>query len=146
MQVIRTIAWVLLVCGILIFSVYNWRPVEVTIWENLVLETKVPVLMVLAFLGGLVPVLAYHLSVKWALKRRIRTLENSLKTLATARSSDAAEPAAQPKPAPIPEPDAPSADDAGLPTPAPEPAPANLGPSDTETVTQNESENESTRP
>lgn len=89
MAVIRTIAWVALVCGLLIFSFYNWRPVEVTIWENLVLETKVPVLLVLAFLMGFVPLFAYHLSVKWALKRRVRNLENSLKTLATSRRSDA---------------------------------------------------------
>jgi lipopolysaccharide assembly protein A len=89
LAVIRTIVWILLVCGILIFSFYNWRPVEVTIWENLVLETKVPVALVLAFLIGFVPLFAYHLSVKWALKRRIRTLESSLKTLATSRRSDA---------------------------------------------------------
>lgn len=91
MQVIRTIAWVLLVCGILTFSFYNWQPVEVTIWENLVLETKVPVLLVLAFLAGLLPLLAYHLSVKWSLKRRIRNLEGSLKTLATSRRTDPAD-------------------------------------------------------
>lgn len=90
MQVIRTIAWILLFCGILIFSIYNWRPVEVTIWENMVLETKVPVLVVLAFLAGFVPVLAYHLSVRWGLKRRIRNLENSLKMLAVPRRSDSA--------------------------------------------------------
>ena len=95
MQIIRTIAWVLLVCGILIFSFYNWQPVEVTIWENLVLETKVPVLLVLAFLAGLLPLLAYHLSVKWSLKRRIRNLESSLKTLATSRRADT-EPGAVP--------------------------------------------------
>ncbi|MFN3989001.1 MAG: LapA family protein [Erythrobacter sp.] len=88
MAVIRTIAWILLVCGLLTFSFYNWRPVEVTIWENLVLETKVPVVLVLAFLAGFVPLFAYHLSVKWALKRRIRSLENSLKMLATNRRSE----------------------------------------------------------
>ena len=90
MAVIRTIAWVALVCGLMTFSFYNWRPVEVTIWENLVLETKVPVVLVLAFLMGFAPLFAYHLSVKWALKRRVRNLENSLKTLATPRRSDAA--------------------------------------------------------
>jgi len=88
LAVIRTIVWILLVCGLLIFSFYNWRPVEVTIWENLVLETKVPVLVLLAFLMGFVPLLAYHLSVKWALKRRVRSLESSLKTLATSRRTE----------------------------------------------------------
>jgi hypothetical protein len=90
-QIIRTLAFILLACGLLIFSFYNWRPVEVTIWENLVLETKVPVVLILAFLIGLVPLLAYHLSVKWRLKRRIRNLENSLKTLATTRRTDSSE-------------------------------------------------------
>lgn len=90
MQVIRTIAWILLVCGIMLFSFYNWRPVEITIWENLVLETKVPVVLVLAFLGGFVPLLAYHLSVSWEMKRRIRNLENSLKMLSTPRRSESA--------------------------------------------------------
>ncbi len=89
MQVIRTIAWILLVCGIMLFSFYNWRPVEITIWENLVLETKVPVVLVLAFLGGFVPLLAYHLSVSWGMKRRIRNLENSLKMVSTPRRSEA---------------------------------------------------------
>lgn len=88
MQVLRTIGWVLLVCAILIFSFYNWRPVEVMIWENMVLETKVPVLVVVAFLIGFAPLLAYHLSVKWSLKRRVRNLENSLKTLATTHRND----------------------------------------------------------
>lgn len=88
MQVLRTIGWVLLVCAILIFSFYNWRPVEVMIWENMVLETKVPVLVVVAFLIGFAPLLAYHLSVKWSLKRRVRNLESSLKTLATTHRND----------------------------------------------------------
>lgn len=90
MAVFRTILWIALVCGLLIFSFYNWRPVEVTIWENLVLETKVPVLIVLAFLLGFIPLLAYHLSVKWALKRRVRNLESSLKRLATSPRQDPA--------------------------------------------------------
>lgn len=90
MQVIRTIAWILLVCGIMLFSFYNWRPVEITIWENLVLETKVPVVLVLAFLGGFAPLLTYHLSVSWGMKRRIRNLENSLKMLSTPRRSESA--------------------------------------------------------
>lgn len=99
MQVLRTIIWILLICGILIFSFYNWRPVEVTIWENIVLETKVPMLVIAALVIGFVPVFAYHLSVKWSLKRRIRTLEASLKTLATthrnnSQGSPATEPAA----------------------------------------------------
>ena len=55
------------------------------LWENLVLETKVPVLVILAFLLGLVPMWLYHRSVKWSLGRRIRSLEASIKSTALAR-------------------------------------------------------------
>jgi lipopolysaccharide assembly protein A len=88
--IIRTIALVFLVFGLLVFSAYNWQPVEVNIWDNLVLETKVPVLVLLAFLLGFAPLFAYHQSVKWSLKRRVRHLESSLKSLAVPKRSDAA--------------------------------------------------------
>ena len=85
MKILRTIIWVLAAIGFLIFAIYNWNQVEVTLWQNLVLETKVPVLALLAFTLGFLPMWAYHLSVVWGLNRRIRTLENSLKHTALAR-------------------------------------------------------------
>lgn len=85
MRVLRTIIWVLAAVGFLIFAIYNWQPVELTLWQNLVLETKVPVLALLAFAAGFVPLFAYHLSVKWGLNRRVRALETSLKNAAMAR-------------------------------------------------------------
>ncbi|MEM6858782.1 MAG: hypothetical protein AAF559_13025 [Pseudomonadota bacterium] len=80
MQIVRTIIWVLLSVALLAFSVFNWETVEVTLWENLVLETKVPALVIISFLLGLVPMWAYHRSVKWSLSRRIRSLENAARS------------------------------------------------------------------
>ena len=80
MQIVRTIVWILILLAILIFSFFNWQPVEVTLWDNVVLETKVPALVIIAFLLGLVPMWLYHRSVKWSLNRRIRSLENSVKS------------------------------------------------------------------
>lgn len=88
MKVLRTIIWVLVFAGFLIFAIYNWQPVELTLWQNLVLETKVPVLALLAFAAGFVPLFAYHLSVKWGLNRRVRALENSLRNSALARQAE----------------------------------------------------------
>ena len=85
MKILRTIIWALTAIGFLIFAIYNWQPVELTLWQNLVLETKVPVLVLLAFALGFVPLFAYHLSVKWGLNRRVKALENSLKHTALAR-------------------------------------------------------------
>jgi len=97
-QIIRTIVWVLILFGILTFSFFNWDTVEVNLWENLVLETKVPVLVIVAFLLGLVPLWLYHRSVKWSLGRRIRSLEASIKSTALAHRHEprTAEPVQQP--------------------------------------------------
>lgn len=88
MRILRTIIWVFVLFGFLIFAIYNWQPVELTLWQNLVLETKLPVLAVLAFLIGFVPMWAYYRSIAWGLNRRIRALENSLKQTALARQAD----------------------------------------------------------
>ncbi len=88
MKILRTIILVLVAVGFLIFAIYNWQPVELTLWQNLVLETKVPVLALLAFALGFVPLWAYHLSVKWGLNRRIKALETSLKHTALARQHE----------------------------------------------------------
>ena len=88
MRILRTIIWIIALFGFLIFAIYNWQPVELTLWQNLVLETKLPVLVVLAFLIGFVPMWALHRSVTWGLNRRIRALENSLKQAALSRSAD----------------------------------------------------------
>lgn len=93
MKILRTILWVLAAFGFLIFAIYNWQPVELTLWQNLVLETKVPVLALLAFLAGFLPMWALHRSVVWGLNRRIRALETSLKNNAMARQREAQSPA-----------------------------------------------------
>jgi len=87
-QIVRTILWVMLACAIMLFSFLNWTPVEITLWDGFLVETKVPALVILAFLLGLVPMWLFHRSVKWGLNRRIRSLENSIKSSAMARQND----------------------------------------------------------
>ncbi|WP_271438543.1 DUF1049 domain-containing protein [Pontixanthobacter luteolus] len=87
MQVVRTILWVLLFVGLLAFSFFNWKPVEVTIWENLVLETKVPALVIISFLLGMIPTWLLHRGTKWRMNRRIKTLENAARSAAVSPSS-----------------------------------------------------------
>ncbi len=75
MQFVRTLFWVLILAALLIFSAFNWKTVEVQIWTNLVLETKLPALVIVAFLLGLVPTWLLHRGTKWRLNRRISHLE-----------------------------------------------------------------------
>lgn len=88
MQIVRTILWVVIAIAIMLFSILNWNPVEITLWDGILVETKVPALVILAFLLGIFPMWLYHRSVKWGLSRRIRSLENSIKSAAIARSRE----------------------------------------------------------
>lgn len=84
MQLVRTVVWVLLLVALLLFSLNNWEPVKVTIWEDLIWETKLPFLVFLAFLLGLVPMWLLHKAGRWRLKRRINALENTVKATSVA--------------------------------------------------------------
>ncbi len=75
MQIVRTIVWVLLLFSLLAFSFFNWKSVEVQIWSNLVLETKLPALVIISFLLGLLPMWLLHRASKWRATRRINALE-----------------------------------------------------------------------
>jgi len=124
-QIVRTIIWVLILFAILTFSFFNWDTVEVNLWENLVLETKVPVLVITAFILGLLPMWLYHRSVKWSLSRRIRSLEASIKSTALSQrhepTAGAAVDTAVDKPVDNP---APAQDDLALDSPAEDSKPA----------------------
>ncbi|GHA04163.1 LapA family protein [Novosphingobium arvoryzae] len=89
MQVIRTIVWVLLLVALLLFSINNWQPVEVKIWEGLVLETRLPALVIVSFLAGLLPMWLLHKGARWRLNRRIASLENSVRSVAISTPSNA---------------------------------------------------------
>ncbi|PLK24286.1 lipopolysaccharide assembly protein LapA domain-containing protein [Novosphingobium sp. TH158] len=77
MQIFRTVVWVVLVIALVIFAVNNWNVVQVKIWENLVLETKLPVLVLVAFLLGLLPMWLLHKGTRWRLHRQISSLQDA---------------------------------------------------------------------
>ena len=118
MQIVRTIVWVLLLVALLVFSAFNWKPVEVKILEGLVLETKIPALVVVSFLVGLVPMWMLHRANRFYMSRRISSLE-------TAARSAAVTPVAPPPP---PEEPASERIPASAPAPAPEQPAEDAGP------------------
>ena len=84
MHVVRTIVWLLLLVAFVIFSMANWEPgITVRIWQNLVVETKLPAVMLVAFLLGLVPMWLLSRAQKFALNRRISSLETAARSAAT---------------------------------------------------------------
>jgi hypothetical protein len=106
MKIVRTIVWVLLLIAFVAFTVANWEEgVDVQIWANLVVGTKLPAVVVIAFLIGLVPTWLLHRATKWQLHRRIASLEN-----AAHASAMAAAPSPQPASGAEPLPEEPRTD------------------------------------
>jgi len=104
MQIVRTIVWVLLLIVLLIFSINNWTPVSVKIWEGLVLETKIPALVVISFLLGLLPMWLLHRITAYAARRRISSLESAARTAAVTPVAPSPEPVVSENPAENPGP------------------------------------------
>lgn len=82
MQIVRTVIWVLLLVALAIFTYANWSPVSVRIWDNLLVDTMLPAIVVLAFAIGFVPMWMYHRAAKWQFNRRIAALEAAARSVA----------------------------------------------------------------
>ena len=96
MKIVRTIVWVLLLVALVIFAVNNWNPVEVKIWEGLVLETKIPALVVISFLLGLLPMWLLHRITAYSARRKITSLQTAALTASAPAVAPPAEPAMVP--------------------------------------------------
>lgn len=83
MQIIRTIVWVVVLLALLLFSINNWQDIEVKIWEGLILQTKLPVLVVSSFLLGLLPMWLLHKGASWRWNRKLGALENTVRAATT---------------------------------------------------------------
>jgi uncharacterized integral membrane protein len=77
MAFLRTLFWIALTVMVVVFSVRNWASVPVNLFGDTVVETKLPVLLLIAFLAGFVPLYIWHRATKWRLARKMTTLERA---------------------------------------------------------------------
>ncbi len=113
MQTVRTILWVALAVLLVVFAMYNWEPVTVRFWPGMVMETRLPVLLAVAFVLGSLPFWLAHRVTRYRMGRRVETTERELAIYRnTVGSSDSA---ATPAPTPL------AAEPAATPAPTPEP-------------------------
>lgn len=104
MGILRTIIWVVLTAILVIFAMANWIPVTVTIWPGQVLDTKLPVLILAAFLIGTLPMWIALRTTRWSLKRRLDSSERQLSDMRALANRPV-----EPVPAPAPVNDVPPA-------------------------------------
>ena len=81
MQFLKTLLWVTLIVGLTVFAINNWFPVSVSLWGGLRLDTKLPALVIAAFVLGFFPLYIFHRTTCWRMRRRITALEGNQRTV-----------------------------------------------------------------
>jgi len=108
MQFLKTAFWVVLAMLIMLFSVTNWTPVTINLWGGNQLITRLPLVVIVAFLAGSLPFWALHKTTRWRMRRKLDSAERAL-----AAVTPSYPPPAQPAPSPAaPSPTAPFAAEA----------------------------------
>ena len=77
MQFLRTLFWVVLAAFVAIIASENWRDVTLDLWGNLQADIKLPVLLAIVFLLGLVPTWLIMRGKMWRLQRRLAPEEQA---------------------------------------------------------------------
>ncbi len=80
MRFLKTLIWVTVIVGLIVFAINNWVPVSVSLWGGMRLDTKLPALVIVALLIGFVPLYFLHRTKMWRMKRRILSLEGNQRT------------------------------------------------------------------
>lgn len=75
MSFLRTLFWIVVAVVVALFCFNNWTVVSINLWNGLILDTKLPVLLLIVFLLGLLPPLVLWQATRWRLHRRVQGSE-----------------------------------------------------------------------
>lgn len=70
MSFLKTLFWIVVAVIVALFCFNNWTVVGVNLWNGLILETKLPILLGFFFLLGLLPTLLLWQATRYRLRRR----------------------------------------------------------------------------
>ncbi len=76
MRFLKTLIWITVIVGMIVFAVNNWVPATIKLWGGLWLDSKLPAFMIGSFLFGFVPLYIWHRATIWRMRRRIAFIEN----------------------------------------------------------------------
>ena len=77
MAFLRTLFWIAITVIVVVFSVRNWVPVPINLFGDTVVETKLPMLLLIGFLIGFVPLYVWHRAIRWHHSRKLSQAERS---------------------------------------------------------------------
>lgn len=81
MQFLKTLFWVALAIILVLFADANWRSVTISLWGGLEMDVKLPILVLISFLLGFLPMLVLHRARLWSFRRRIDIHERQAASL-----------------------------------------------------------------
>lgn len=55
MRFLRILLWLIAIVAGLIFAIRNWDDVSLALWGDVVMDIRLPLLLILTWLGGMVP-------------------------------------------------------------------------------------------
>lgn len=91
MHFLKTLFWVVVAVVAVVFGFRNWTRVTVHLWGGLEADTKLPVLMLIAFLVGFLPWFLLHKATRWKLKRKLEAAQRALEETRAQALSPASE-------------------------------------------------------
>ena len=77
MEFLKTLFWVLVAVLVALFASRNWTDVTLNLWGDIQADIKIPLLLLVFFLIGLLPTWLIMRARIWSLHRRIVALERS---------------------------------------------------------------------
>lgn len=95
MGFLRTLFWVAVTVVVVVFSIRNWVPVTINLFGDLQADVKLPVLLMIVFMIGFVPLYLWHHAWRWRDRRR-----RAAERIDTAQPVAVAEPSIYQPPAP----------------------------------------------
>jgi uncharacterized integral membrane protein len=79
----KTLFWIVVAVLVTLFAARNWRDVTISLWGNLEADVKVPLLLAVVFLIGLIPAMLVYRAKIWRLNNRIGMARRDLPPMAT---------------------------------------------------------------
>ncbi len=86
MQFLKILFWSLLAFVAAVFTVANWTSVSIRLWGGMEALVNLPLLLLVTFLAGLIPTLAWHSTLRWRLRSRLANAERTLADMRAAMS------------------------------------------------------------
>lgn len=82
MRFLKVLLWLLLGGVIAGFVIYNGdQRVSIQLWAGLVADISLPLLLIVVFLAGFLPMLVAYQTLRWRMKQRFAGLERALADL-----------------------------------------------------------------